>query len=326
MGKVVTFYAIILLIKEKEKEKYLNEPCFLEPFSKEGATAVNRFFGLETVGPLNSHNLPQRIFLGNLWQENLPILKKYPLDRELYIGRDFVEGKLQVAEIVVGKQKKEIAAEDAELAEKGGFNPPRLSLGEVSHQAHLFAFHTHVLDPDMVLPKDRKERIVQETPDSGYGDLAWLVLNPKAYIQTILDIGLWDKVIVGRALVVIKTTAWIIDRRNDLSDIQKGLMRKEFLMKILAKFAADVLSDRKHKVCQMPKQVTPSSQKMILRLQSDENWCNSTGIAIYRGLVLQDANKDLRAYRWDVFYRRLMAMERKIERKRKRFKLWPFMN
>lgn len=245
------------------------------------------------------------------WQAVSPILRQHPLDRELYIGWDLIGGELQATEITEGKQLAEIRAENEKLVREGKAHLTSSALGSIRHLPHLLSFHTHVLDPRLILPQNRDEQISLATPRSSYNDLSSLVLFPQEYGEVVLDISLQGQMSIGRIMLAFETTnSWQIDE-TIYEELSHKLIREMYF--------SDALDFHQHatNTVQLPsRKINPGTLAMIKKIQSDEHWCKFTGVTIYRGLL--SANPDINsiALRWDLFYQELMGLRGK---RRERF-------
>lgn len=279
-------------------DKERAEKIFFQPFSKKEANAVNHFLGIEAVGALDASCLPERVYLGDFWRTASPILKEHPSNRELYIGWDLVNGQLKIVEVAEGKQRAEIIQEELD-------DEFSIKFGTVFHHPHLLNFHTHVLGPDRTLDKDRRETILETTPRSSYDDFDDFVLNPREYASIIVDTSLRGKIRVGRVLVALKTTnSWDIGGEETYR--WRGL---ELGLEMWRR--AELRGSYKYKTCRQPFCVGKGAKAMIKRLQADEHWSSFTGLAIYRGQLLENPVINPFAIRWDIFYKKLMAMKKK---------------
>jgi len=275
---------------------------FPEIYSEQVATAINHFLGIEQEGTLPFKNLPPRIDLKEFCRVVLPILEEHPADREIAVGWNLNEGQLRVTEVVEGITRSELQEEDFENEYER-----RFMLGSVEIGIHPLTFHSHIVEPTFSLPIGRKERVLATTPASCYGDLIFLVLDPQAYVDIIVDTNLKGENILGRVLVSFKTAnSWRITEEN-FWHYGKKLFFGPFKSELTGTW-------RYHdfRVCRKPFMVGARPLAMIERLQQDELWSNYTGLGIYRGLLLTDPEKASFAVRWDLFYQRLMAMRKKI--------------
>lgn len=287
-------FLILNMSKEKEKDSSYS----FEIFSQEEASAVNQFFGINHGGVLDAYNFPRSVCLGNLWKEVSPILDEHPSDRELYIGWDFVEGRLEVEEVVEGLKREEIIKQHPSVD-----NAFVIALGMVTHRPHLVNFHTHVLDPNHALARDRGKRLSEATPRSDFDDLSGLIMRPSSYVDVILDTKLRNQSIVGRALVALKTSkSWLISDDNYQS-------KDSYLA--FEMYRAQLRGISRSRLRKASRFSSHRVSEMTEMLRRDDHWFNFTGLAIYRGLLHSNPEHRSSAFRWDVFHNRLVSIRKK---------------
>lgn len=296
-----------------DKQGFTCSPEMLRQYGEEEATAINYFLGLETVGTLNADRPPPRLYLGELWRQVSPILKQHPIDRELFIGWDLIDRDLRVTEVVEGRQRAEIQAENERLVKERKWHETSSAWGQIANcNFHTFSFHSHVLDPRRTLPQARYEQVSQSTPPSSYGDLSGLVLSAKEYARGVLDIKLQNRAFPGRIIVALKTTkSWPINEAN-YKERAGDLMYEMYYTD-----GFDLHEDFATTVKLPSRNVNPGALEAIKRLQSDEHWWRFAGVVIYRGLLSANPEINSTALRWDLFYQKLMGV-RPTEETRKR--------
>lgn len=278
--------------RQTKRHRELENP--FKPYSVEAATAVNDFVGIEYAGTLKAENKPPRVFLDNLWKAVLPDIEAHPVDKELYIGWDFIDGRLKITEIQEGKQKYEVDQDNEDVG--------LITVGKVTHAPHLFNFHTHVLDPSITLPDDRHLRKTIMMPSSSFYDLDGLVLNSKEYGVVIIDISQREGKVIGPSLVALKTTSTrVIENEDDYKFYRSFLTQK-------------MLHEERYRAFLGP--TLDPSLRINEMLESDRKWEELIGLAIYRGIIAEYRKSRQTALRLDLFYKRL-EIARKILRKRK---------
>src|SRR3990167_5320311 len=153
------------------------------PPSEEYLAAVNKFVGIENNQVLNFKALPNRISLRNLWQEALPLIDQYPQDRELYIGWDLIDRKLQITEVTEGLKYEEIAQDPIQKSlgfQTGGELQPL--------NTHLIDFHTHPFVPDLERSTRKKHLQIYRMPRSTVSDLFGFSKDSGRLARVIVDI------------------------------------------------------------------------------------------------------------------------------------------
>lgn len=275
------------------------EKTSLTPISEQEATVINSLLGISVEGIVDPNKLPESIHLDKFWLEASSILKEHPDDRELFIGWDLVEGKLQVTEVFVGLQPHEIPPELLDYNKKVGYR----SFGWLPpHKPHLLVFHSHSRTSYEVSRKNNFKRIFCTTPPSSYSDLSDFVLRPDEYANIIVDISAKKDFRVGRVLVALKTTdSWDVNKEN--CQIKSLLLQMEMQV-------AELRRIHDTEIVGQPLFAGQGTKAMIEILGSDEHWSRFTDLTIYRGLIFESPEPKLLAYRWDVFYRKLKAMKR----------------
>ena len=262
------------------------------PPSEEYVEAVNNFFEIESDQVLNFNLLPKRIPLQKLWQEALPLIDQNPQDRELYIGWDLIDRKLQITEVTEGLKYEEIVQDPIQKSlsfQTGGELQPL--------NTHLIDFHTHPFVPDLERSTRKKHLQIYRMPRSTVSDLFGFSKDSRHLARVIVDISQRKNEKVGSSFVAMKTTASWNTNQPGWQTYLWELLNSEYLG----------LPIHIHETVD---EVFCGHLVIERRLQPDEQWSRTAGLAIYRGLVWEDTDKPQYAIRYDEFYRRLLAMKK----------------
>lgn len=272
-----------------------------KPYSIIDAIKVNKFLGIDpATGILPESPSPARINIDYFTPEILKHIKEHPLDTELFIGWDLVNGRPQITEVTEGLTPAEVEKRNEEYAKEDNPILKRKLVGSVRPQGrHLIEFHTH---PRAIYTDDEWElvdKIRQATPATYWADFFNFLKCPSTYASFVLDTSEWNGAMVGRVLFAMKTeNSMKINEENSLLNILILTHEIQF---------NEFLDNHPHKYA---KQMLFGDNQMVNRLQQDEHWAATTGICLYRGKVWENS-KSVKLLRWDKYYDRLMKLRKK---------------
>lgn len=246
-------------------------------FTEEEATAVNHLFGIEKKGGLKPEEFPPTIDLSEWWKTTKAKLDEHPSDRELFLGWDPANGKLEITEETEGQ-----AFEDIEQAERY-FG--RTIEGRVTPKAiRLLNFHSHTEPPEELLPEPQTaiEQFLKDIPQTHWRDITKiLVTEPNAYASIVVDTSRREEGVAMPVLVMFKTAeSPVVTEANYWQYREKleDLLREELLGFDRTRSWRELFG-RKHR---------PRYMDILFK---DSRWRDEFGLVIYRGFLSENIDE-----------------------------------